>query len=191
MKKTIITIAGKLGSGKSSTGKRLAQELGYEHRSTGDFARQIAKEHGFTITEWNKHAEQHPELDEQVDTKSKDMKNDNNVILDSRLAFHFIPDSFKVFLDIDSRVAAQRIYNDLDQGHRAEEHQAESIEDMVRDMDTRVQSEIKRYQELYGVNHHDHENFDLVINTGLPENNLENVVAQIKSAYEAWLEQDS
>jgi cytidylate kinase len=189
--KTIITIAGKLGSGKSTTGKRLAQELGYEHRSTGDFARQIAKEHGFTITEWNQHAEKHPELDEQVDIKSKDMKDDSNVILDSRLAFHFIPDSFKVFLDIDAHVAAERIYNDLHKGDRAEEHQAESIDDMAQDMEARLQSEIKRYRELYGVNHHDHKNFDLVINTGLPENNLESVIDQIKTAYENWLSQNS
>ncbi|MEZ4103369.1 MAG: nucleoside monophosphate kinase [Candidatus Paceibacterota bacterium] len=41
MKKQIITIAGKPGSGKSTTAKRLSGELNYAHFSSGDFFRQV------------------------------------------------------------------------------------------------------------------------------------------------------
>lgn len=183
MKKNIITIAGKLGSGKSSTAKKLAQVLGYEHYSSGDFARAVAKEHGMTITEWNTYAENKPELDHQIDDKNKEMAEKNNVVIDSRLAFHFIPDSFKVFLDIDSSIAAERVYGDLDADHRAEEDRADTLEEMARNIDERAQSEVKRYQDLYGLNHHDHNHFDLVINTGLPENDLEAVVNMIHKEF--------
>ena len=183
MKKTIITIAGKVGSGKSSTAKKLAERLSYDHYSSGDFARAVAKKHDMTITQWNTHAEQYPELDHEVDNENKKMADKEHVVIDSRLAFHFIPESFKVFLDIDPSIAAERIYGDLDAAHRTEEHRAKSIEDMAHDLRVRSQSETKRYQELYNINHQDHEHFDLVIDTGLAENNLDAVVEQIYEAY--------
>lgn len=186
MKKTIITIAGKVGSGKSTTAKKLAQELGYEHYSSGDFARAVAKKHGMTITEWNKHAEEHPELDHEIDNENKKMAEKDDVVIDSRLAFHFIPESFKVFLTLDTRIAAERIYSDLDATHRQEEHRAQSIEEMAHDLDIRSASEVKRYQDLYNLNHQDLSHFDLVIDTGLSENTIEAVVQKIHTAYHAW-----
>ena len=51
MKKEIITIAGANGSGKSSTAKKIAQQLGFKHLSSGDLMRQIAKENNITLEE--------------------------------------------------------------------------------------------------------------------------------------------
>ena len=42
----IITISGKAGSGKSTVGRIVAQELNYEHYSMGDLQRLYAKEKG-------------------------------------------------------------------------------------------------------------------------------------------------
>ncbi|MCD8494676.1 MAG: cytidylate kinase family protein [Candidatus Pacebacteria bacterium] len=187
MHKEIITLAGKLGSGKSSTAKRIAAALEYTHYSSGDFARAVARDHGMTITEWNTYAEAHPEMDHEVDAKNKEMARENKVVIDSRLAFHFIPESFKVFLDIDASVAAERIFKDLGQAHRSEEHQAESIDELTQDLIRRAESEVKRYQDLYNVHPHDHRHFDLIINTGLPENTLDHVVQLIITAYTEWL----
>ena len=54
MKKDIITICGGLGSGKSSTARGVAKELGFEHFSSGDFFRQVGLELGLSINDLNK-----------------------------------------------------------------------------------------------------------------------------------------
>ncbi len=85
-KKHIITIAGSLGSGKSSTAKRVAEILGYKHFSTGDFFRSIASERGISTVELNKAAETDLTVDKEVDNRSiKIVETESNVVLDSRL----------------------------------------------------------------------------------------------------------
>ena len=41
MKKRVIALMGRAGSGKSTLGKRIAEELGYKYLSTGDLARTL------------------------------------------------------------------------------------------------------------------------------------------------------
>ena len=47
----IISLSGMLGSGKSTIGKMLAQELGYTFYSTGSAQRKIAQEKGMMTPE--------------------------------------------------------------------------------------------------------------------------------------------
>jgi|AntAceMinimDraft_5_1070358.scaffolds.fasta_scaffold41992_2 cytidylate kinase len=188
MKKNIITIAGKLGSGKSSTGKKIAQQLLYQHFSSGDFYRNVAAQRGVTITELNEIAKKEPEIDYEIDDLLKKKAFDKDLVIDSRLAFHWIPDSFKVYLEIDSRLAAKRMVADLDINlQRKKSEKLLTIDEMVIDSQKRLDSEIQRYKKLYDVNHTEHAHFDYIINTGLPENNLESVVEKIKKAYLQWL----
>ena len=184
MKKKIITIAGKLGSGKSSTAKYIAKELGFTHFSSGDFLRKVAESREMTIKELMIAAEQEPAIDKEIDQVLKDKSQDDYIIIDSRLAFHWIPESYKVYLDIDPDIAAQRMFKDLETNEdRKRSENAMSIAEMKRDMIERHQSDISRFEELYGINHTKHENFDLVINTGLEENDFESVVRQIIDGY--------
>ncbi len=184
MRKKIITIAGKLGSGKSSAAKRVAKMLNMEHFSSGDFLRKVAKERGMSIKELMIAAESDPSIDYDIDNLLKGMADKENIIIDSRLAYHWIPDSFKVYLEIDPDIAAQRMFYDLETNEsRMESEHAKSIEEMKREMIERHESDKKRYQKLYGIDHTDHKNFDLVINTGLPENDLDTVVKKIISEY--------
>ena len=68
-KKSIITLAGKPGSGKSTTSKKLAEWLGYERFSSGDLFRTIAKERGIDILTINQTAETEKAIDLEVDEK--------------------------------------------------------------------------------------------------------------------------
>lgn len=69
-KKHLITITGKIGSGKSSTVRELAKCLGYETFSAGDTWRALAKERAMTIKDINISGEKDGgSLDEYVDTK--------------------------------------------------------------------------------------------------------------------------
>lgn len=187
--KHIITIAGKLGSGKSSTAKMVAEILGYKHFSTGDFFRSIAAERGISTVELNKVAETDLTVDRDVDDKSiKIGETENNIIIDSRLGFHFIPDSFKVFLELDPSIGAERILNDKKNPNRHLEATGafDTKESILDSISERLILEKNRYKELYGIEDNtSHDNFDLVINTEkIP---LEEVSKKIIEEYNKWL----
>jgi len=68
-----ITIAGKLGSGKSSTANKVASVLGYTRASTGDFMRKMAEEKGMTLQELSTSAESDPSFDIKLDDYNKEI----------------------------------------------------------------------------------------------------------------------
>lgn len=179
--RSIITLAGKPGSGKSSTGNLLAEELGYERFSSGDFMRSIAKDRGITLAELGKIAEKDETIDHEVDAMNRQAGKKENIVIDSRLAFHWIPDSFKVYLDVDSQIAAERILKDMTGARKESGEDYQTPEELAESMDQRRESANKRYEMYYRVNPGKPEHYDLVIDTAtLP---LEGVVAKILEEY--------
>ncbi len=151
MKKEIITIAGSLGSGKSSTARAVASLLGFRHFSSGDLFRQLAVERGELIEAMNISAEVQRDIDLKVDELLQNMyRTDQKLVIDSRMAWHWMPDSFKVFLVLDPDTAAERIFHHLQQEGRMSE-EANSIREVRNSIDRRFASEQKRYGALYGV----------------------------------------
>ena len=97
----IITISGKPGSGKSTIAKIIAKKLNLRYYSMGDIQRQIAKEKNITINELGKLEEKSDEIDKQIEEKQENLgKDEDNFILDSRLGYHYIPNSLKLFLQL-------------------------------------------------------------------------------------------
>ena len=94
MKREIITIAGKPGSGKSSTSDMVAKRLGFQRFSSGDFFRKIGLDLGISLNEVSKRAETDSLIDKKTDEEIKKMGNENKIVIDSRLAFHWIPEAF-------------------------------------------------------------------------------------------------
>lgn len=184
MKKEIITIAGAVGSGKSSTAKRVASLLSYQHLSSGDLFRKIASERGLSVEALNLTAEEQADIDHQVDSWLKELgQTGSKVVIDSRLAWHWMPESYKVFLTLDHDTAAERIFNHIQTEGRVSQT-GTSLEEVRQNIDTRVASEQKRYRELYNVDVTDTAPFDLVIDT--KTNGLEAVVASVIEGYRAW-----
>jgi len=184
MKNKIITIAGSLGSGKSSTAKAVAAVLGFRHFSSGDLFRQIAAERGESIEAMNISAEVQRNIDLKVDRLLQDMyRTEEKLVIDSRMAWHWMPDSFKVFLVLDPNTAALRIFDHLQEEGRTSED-ARSVEEVRNSIDRRFASEQRRYAGLYGVNPTDPSNFDIMINTR--HNDLKTVTAIVLAAYQAW-----
>ena len=188
-KKHIITIAGKLGSGKSSTAKRVAEILGYEHKSTGDFMREIANNRGVSLVDLNIIAEGDLSIDKELDDHNLDIGKKNNIVLDSRLGFHFIPNSFKVFLELDEITSAERILKDkISNPNRNTEATGnfDTVENIKEKIKLRLESEKKRYRDLYNIEDNTaHSNFDLVINT--KEIPLEEVSKRVVEEYNNWI----
>lgn len=184
MKREIITIAGSPGSGKSSTGKALSAALGYRHFSSGDLFRQLAVERGQSIEAMNISAEMQRDIDLRVDELLQEMyRSQDRLVIDSRMAWHWMPASFKVFLILDPGTAAVRIFAHLQSAGRVSEDAA-TVNEVRASIDRRFNSEQKRYAALYNVNPTDPLNFDIVINT--KHNDLKAVIAIVGAAYEAW-----
>jgi predicted cytidylate kinase len=155
-----ITISGTPGSGKSTVGSALADELEYDHYSTGDFMRRMARERDMTLDELQRLAENDPSIDEELDAYNKQLgKNKDNFILDSRLGFHFIPDAVSIYLAVDLDEAAQRIAED------SREDSANSIGAIKQQVQDRIASENERYKTYYDVYIHDEDKHDVVIDT--------------------------
>jgi CMP/dCMP kinase len=189
MKKEIITICGGLGSGKSSTANLVAQQLGFKRFSSGDFFRQVGIEMGLSITEINIKAETNPEIDYRIDEKLRNMNNSEKIVIDSRTAFHWIPESFKVYLKLPPEIAQERILNNLKENKlRQESEDSSTLEEVYKHMKERFESEQKRYWNLYKINNTDESRFDLVIDTN--KNNLKEVVEIIVSEYRKWIKEN-
>jgi len=189
MKKKIITIAGAIGSGKSSTAKAIAAQLGFKHFSSGDLFRSIAAERGLSIEALNLSAEEQQEIDHQVDELLEKMgREEDRLVIDSRLAWHWMPQSFKVYLALDPDTAAERIFNHMQTEGRVSQT-ASSVEEVRNNIDTRVQSEHKRYKNLYNIDVTDTTPFDVVVDTRV--NSLNEVVSLIIENYKVWLEEEN
>jgi cytidylate kinase len=186
-KKHIITLAGKPGSGKSTTAKGLAEKLQYQRFSSGDFFRAIGKERGIDVFAANLAAESEANIDEMVDQKLRDVgEADDRMVIDSRMAWHWMPYSFRVYLDLDITTAAQRIFAALEAERMEAEHIPDSVEEYAIELQQRLDSEAKRYKHLYNVNPYHTANYDLVVNTA--EHDTQEVKRMIMEAYNNWLQ---
>ena len=129
-------------------------------------------------------AEVQRDIDLKVDDLLQEMYfTEEKLAIDSRMAWHWMPGSFKVFLVLDPDTAAKRIFKHLRHEGRTSED-ARSVEEVRNSIERRFASEQKRYAGLYGVNPTDPLNFDIVINTR--NNDLKTVTAMLLAAYRAW-----
>jgi predicted cytidylate kinase len=190
MKKHIITIAGRPGSGKSTTAKTVAAKLGYVHFSSGDLFRELAKERGIDVLQANLSAEANAEIDHLVDGRLQKIgKQEDERVIDSRTGWHWMPESFKVFLDLDLEVAAKRILKALEERQEVNENIPNDPIQYAQVLKDRLDSENRRYKSLYNIDPGDMTNYDLVVDTS--SHNLEQVVEIILKNFREWIENDS
>ena len=190
-RKHIIAISGKPGSGKSSTADRIGEMLGYTRYSSGETVRAITHKQKITLSEYNKRAETNPELDYQIDDELRGLRDHNDIVIDSRLGFYWIPESFKVYLDLDSDVAIARIFKDANLNTlRSESGEGSTtMTDVMDQVEERMQSERRRFKKLYGINPYSIEHFDLVIDTA--RHSPQTVALTVFDTYRQWLTSSS
>lgn len=189
-KKHIITISGKPGSGKSSTADKVAELLEYTRYSSGDFVRKFVRKQGMTLEEFNQQATTNHDLDNAIDEQLRNLREERDIVIDSRLGYYWIPESFKVYLDLDMDVATARIYSDIveNSNRQSGAGQAKNIAEVKRLVTDRLDNEIKRFRSVYGVNPYDKDNFDLIINTS--RHSPQTVALTIFDHYKKWLKSD-
>ena len=160
-----ISITGRLGSGKSTVARIIADKYGYEIASTGTALRKIAADLGMTALEFNKLMTADPKYDYMIDNESRRIsieRANEKIIYDSRMAWKFAVGSFKVYLYVATEVAAKRILAD---GTRGSVEKYRDLEDAVNQINERMLEENKRYWQIYNVDNLDLANYDLVIDT--------------------------
>ncbi len=176
----IITVSGVPGSGKSTISKMLAKQLGYERYYIGGMRRQLANEMGISLAELNKMDEESFFTDRIVDEKVMELgKTKDNIIVESRTAYYFIPNSVKLFLDVEPREAARRIFQESRESGRPEERYS-SADEAYQGILKRMTSDDKRYKALYGISCYDKSQFDIVIDT--TNKSIEQVFSEVLSA---------
>jgi cytidylate kinase len=179
-----ITITGNLGSGKSSVAKIL-KEHGYEIVSTGNIFRQLAVDKGLSVEEFNKQVNEAASrgdrsVDKMIDdTTTKIGKERDNVVFDSRLAWNFAPESFKIFVITDIDEASRRVYGD---SQRANSESYNSMDSCKKALIHRQKLETVRYKEIYDIDYYDMSNYNLVIEStsAAPREIAEEILARLE-----------
>lgn len=190
-RKHIITLSGKPGSGKSSTADKVAELLGYTRHSSGDMVRRILKRKGMTLEQYNTKAKDDHELDAKVDEELRSLRDKSDIVVDSRLGFYWIPESFKVYLDLDLEIATARIFKDTisnSMRQAVEGGSDTSLDAVTRKVRERMLTEQSRFRQLYGIDPYNKSHFDFVIDTS--RQNPQSVAIAVFDAYREWLDSE-
>ena len=178
----------KAGSGKGTVSKLLAKELWYEIISIWDMKRKLAADMWINIIEFNKmwdDPEKSAEFDLKYEEYQKNLKLSDNIILDSRLWFYAQPKAFKILLDVDEKVAWERIFKaerDTDK-QTTKKHAIDEVKE-------RNSSDEDRYMKLYNVDLWNPNNYNLVIDTSerTPEEVLQIILDEFKAyKWKKWI----
>jgi cytidylate kinase len=155
--KHVVTLGGLHGTGKSSVADMIADELKLRRTSAGMIFRQMAAEKGMSLEEFSRYAEDHLEIDEQLDSTLTHEAEKGNIVLDGQLAAWMAKEhaDFRILLTAPEEVRIQRIADrdGVDYEHAHHETLA------------REESERERYKEYYGIDVSDHSIYDLILNT--------------------------
>lgn len=176
----IITITGKPCSGKGTVSKLFCEKYNFEYICTGDMFRSLAKQNGYDNILQFQLDYDIKKIDYLVDKQTIEIgktRFDDNIIFDSRLAWHFIPNSFKVFIDVSWDIAAKRLIS-----ANRDNEKVSTLDESKQALINRWKIENERYLELYNTNNLDSSNYDLIISSDnkSPEEIVETIYKKYK-----------
>jgi len=184
-KRKIIAITGNVAGGKSIVVNTIAKRLGMGTYFVSKSFRELARTHKMDIATFNAFIDENPEIDKEIDSAMKTyLKEHDNLVVDSRLAWFFEKEAFKVFITVDLETAAKRLV--LDSKNRNIEEKYDSIDTAKIAIIKRQNYEKDRYKKEYGIDILDYDNYDLVIDsTNLSTDEIANKIIE---EYKEWLQ---
>jgi CMP/dCMP kinase len=185
-----IVISGDLGSGKSTISFQLADRLNLRRVSMGDIYREIARTRELSAFELGLQAQRDEAIDDHIDRLQAEMaRSDENLIVDSRLAWHFFKNALKVHLVVDPYVAAQRV---LSRPATSVESYS-SVTDAVEKLQGRSNGERMRFIRRYGIDKARLRNYDVVCDrTSAPQDEVTNdIIAALEGTVHPSITRES
>ena len=186
----IITISGMPYSGKSTVAKMLLEKLGWERIYVGGIRRELARKKGMTIEELNVYGETHPETDVDVDKEAAKQARDldkkkKNVIVEGRTQYHFLPESYKIYIKVNNKEAIQRMMKDMHDAQALKARNEKLItseKEALKKIHDREEEDARRYKKYYGIDHRDESQYDLIIDSSklTPQEVVDQIIKNIK-----------
>ncbi|MFL6205527.1 MAG: (d)CMP kinase [Acidimicrobiales bacterium] len=155
----LITISGLPGSGTTTVSRLVAGALHLDRVPGGEVFRQLAAESGMSLAEFGEHAQDHPEIDRELDDRLEARAREGSCVIESRLAG---------WLAVRAELLAVRVWVDAEEGVRAArvaERDGTSAEEARRDNAERAALERGRYLAVYGIDLDDRAPYDVVLDS--------------------------
>ncbi len=152
-----ISLFGWAGTGTSSLAKSLSSQLGITSLSAGNFFRSIADKQGINLLDLEEHAKLDTTIDVRVEEMIKEFsKNNTDFVIEGRLCWFSVPDSFKIKLTC----------NDEERIRRVSVREGKTKELVEHETKTREKLAISRYFEIFGIEKVDDDiHFDAILDT--------------------------
>ena len=157
--KPVIAVSGQPGSGKTTIARGIAQRLGLTHLSLGQLISEYAKRLGMDLVEFHRYAEQHPEIDREIDDYMRARALQGGVVVDSHTAVWLLRDIAHVAIYVKAPLETR--------ARRVAERDSKPVQEAERELVSREESNRRRYLALYGIDIRDMSKADLVIDTGI------------------------
>ena len=149
-----ITISGEVASGKSTIGKLLAEKLNYKFVSIGNKTREFAESRGLDIVQFQKECLSDPTIDKLIDKQFSDECNANEkLIIDYRLGFKFISNSYNIFLKVPIGTATERLKT------------AKRYNETHHTINERNKIFKNQFQNSYAIDYTEENHYDLIIDS--------------------------
>ncbi len=163
----IIAISGAPGSGKSTVAKKIAKKLNWPKFYLGEIRRLKAKSNGLTLAEYNKLGETDPATDLELDGYVKCLPEKyKNFIIESRTAWHFFPKAIKIYIDVDEKIGAKRVFLELQRHNkRNEDLKLTTVQAVLKSHRRRQSSDKKRYEKYYNFDLYNKKGYDFILDT--------------------------
>ena len=179
----ILSISGPPGSGKTTLAEIISERLGLELILTGRIFRDMAAQREMSLSDFGAYAEEHPEVDIELDRRVVDAVRERaeqgkSLLVEGRLAGFMlyranIP-SFKIYVTASQEVRAERI----------RKREGGDIAEIMHEMAAREECERERYLSVYSFDIRDMSIYDLVLDSS--DMGVEEVAARVLTAVEEW-----
>ena len=155
----LVTISGLPGSGTTTVSRLVAEALGLDRVPGGEVFRLMAAESEMTLAEFGVHAQGHPEIDLELDSRLEARAREGECVLESRLAGWLVTraglDAVRVWVDCDDQVRAARVA----------ERDDTSLAEALIDNAERSDLERARYRAVYDIDLDGRSTYDLVLDS--------------------------
>lgn len=157
MNQIIITLSGFHGVGKSTISKYVSEKYGLKRVSSGELFRMIAMDKGVSLEELSRMAERNYDIDRYIDKLMKRECSKGRCVGDGLLSGWILKDiaDIKIWLKSPISIRIRRIAD----------REGRDYNEVYRETLLREESEIRRFNKIYGINVLDLSIYDYVIDT--------------------------